>query len=335
LPVPEPQRHVPVLGERVSVRYQLPGIEPLDPGPHFTDVVGELVGIEPGSVTVRGRTGDVVVARAAVVAVRVVPPRPSRPARPHRALTPEALQRLMVAGSPPIETGWIGGWLLRAAGGFTGRANSMLPLGDPGLPLAEAIVSLEAWYRSRSLAPLVTIFGELGDDLGAGAIGGTLLDRGYELLRPTRVMTAPVTRNRAWPDLPAGYRLERLDRLTEDVLAVSEDRVAEFGATARLVLEGPSDQAFLCAYDDSGSVGVVRVPIHDGWGGLFGLHVLPAHRNRGLGARLTDAALAFASQRGASAMYLQVTEDNTAARSLYGSAGFTDHHDYCYLRGSA
>jgi N-acetylglutamate synthase len=47
----------------------------------------------------------------------------------------------------------------------------------------------------------------------------------------------------------------------------------------------------------------------------------------------TAAAVAFASEHGASAMYLQVTEDNHAARRLYGAAGFADHHAYCYLHG--
>ncbi len=324
-----------MVGERVSVRYQLPDDEPRTAGAHFTDVVGELVLVEPEAVTVRAPHGDVVVPRSAVVAVRVVPPRPTRPGPPHRALEPESLQRLMVAGNPPIETDWIGGWLLRAAGGFTGRANSMLPLGDPGMPVAEALDQMEAWYRSRGLPPLVTVFGELDDDLSVDSIGRLLLDRGYQMLQPTRVMTAPVRRNLAWPDLPRGYRVERIHRLTDDVLAVSEDRVGEFGATARQVLEGPPSQAFLCVYDDAGPVAVVRVPVHDGWAGLFGLHVLPTHRDRGLGRRLTDAALAYASGMGASAMYLQVTEDNSAARRLYESAGFTDHHAYCYLRGIA
>ena len=317
------------------MRYQLPDNEPLTVGAHFTDVVGELVNVGPEAVTVRGPHGDVVVPRADVVAVRVVPPRPSRPAPPHSALTPESLQRLMVAGNPPIESGSIGGWLLRAAVGFTGRANSMLPLGDPGLPLGEAVDLMEAWYRSRGLPPLVTVYGDLDVDLSAGPISGPLLDRGYESLQPTRVMTAPVTRSRAWPDLPHGYQVEQIDRLTDDVLAVSEDRVAEFGAAARRVLEGPPSQAFLCVYDDAVPVAVVRVPVHDGWAGLFGLNVVPAHRGRGLGRQLADAALAFASGRGASAMYLQVTEDNVDARRLYESAGFTDHHAYCYLRGHA
>jgi N-acetylglutamate synthase len=297
--------------------------------------VGELVRVGPESVTIRGPRGEVAVPRGAVVAVRVVPPRPARAVPPHRALRPDSLQRLMVAGNPPIESDWIGGWLLRAAGGFTGRANSMLPLGDPGVPPAEAVAQMESWYRDRGLPPLVTVYGDLGDDLSTGVLSRALLGLGYLALSPTRVMTATVGRGATRPELPAGYRLEQVDHLSDDVLAVIEDRVAQFGATARRVLEGPRVQAFLCAYDVSGPVGVVRVPVHDGWAGLFGLHVLPGHRRRGLGARLTEAALAFASGRGASAMYLQVTEDNQDARRMYRSAGFTDHHVYSYLRRGA
>jgi ribosomal protein S18 acetylase RimI-like enzyme len=333
--VPDPPGRVPVVGERVSIRYQLADVEVLTAGAHFTDVVGELVRIGPESVTVRGPRGEVVVPRAAVVAVRVVPPRPTRAAPPQRALLPNALQRLMVAGTPPIESHWIGDWLLRAAGGFTGRANSMLPLGDPGVPLAEAVDQMESWYRARDLPPLVTVYGDLYDELSEGVLSRELLTRGYVAHSPTRVMTAAVRRGTSWPELPAGYRVEEVDHFSDDLLGVVEDRVARFGATARQVLEGPPVQAFVCAYDDSRPVAVVRVPVHDGWAGLFGLHVLPGHRHRGLGSRLTGAALAFASERGASAMYLQVTEDNQAARRIYRSAGFTDHHVYSYLRRDA
>ena len=47
----------------------------------------------------------------------------------------------------------LGEWRLRAADGFTGRANSALPLGDPGLPLPAAVNAVEEWYRRRGLPP--------------------------------------------------------------------------------------------------------------------------------------------------------------------------------------
>jgi N-acetylglutamate synthase len=316
----------------VSVRYQLPDTDRSLPGPHFTDVVGELIDVADDVVTILSRHGEVVVRRADVVAVRVVPPRPARAAPPHLALSPAVLQRLMVAGHPPLEREWLGDWLFRAAGGFTGRANSLLPLGDPGVQLSDAVDRMEQWYRLRDLAPAVTVFGAVGFDVSADSLGRYLLARGYERHFPTLVMTASVARSTAWPALPDGYRLDRADRLTDDFLSVCEERVAEFGPSARRVLEGPRDQAFLCVYADSDPVAGMRVPAHDGWAGIFGLRVDPAHRGRGIARALTGAAMAFAADRGVASMYLQVTEDTVAARRLYETAGFVDHHAYCYLR---
>ena len=51
----------------------------------------------------------------------------------------------------------LGGWVLRAAGGFTGRANSALPLGDPGMPAERAVAEVQAWYCRRRLPAMIVI----------------------------------------------------------------------------------------------------------------------------------------------------------------------------------
>jgi len=51
----------------------------------------------------------------------------------------------------------LGGWLLRAADGFTGRADSALPLGDPGMPFDAALATVTSWYRARALPPMIVI----------------------------------------------------------------------------------------------------------------------------------------------------------------------------------
>nr|WP_277925373.1 GNAT family N-acetyltransferase [Sediminivirga luteola] len=49
------------------------------------------------------------------------------------------------------------GWLLRAHGGVTKRANSALLLDDPGLDLEAAIDAMTAWYEARELPPAATV----------------------------------------------------------------------------------------------------------------------------------------------------------------------------------
>jgi ribosomal-protein-alanine N-acetyltransferase len=52
------------------------------------------------------------------------------------------------------------------------------------------------------------------------------------------------------------------------------------------------------------------------------LGVLPAHRRAGMAAAILDAALAIAFGRGARRVFLEVAEDNRAARGLYSAHGF-------------
>ena len=52
------------------------------------------------------------------------------------------------------------------------------------------------------------------------------------------------------------------------------------------------------------------------------LYVVPAHRGEGLGRALLDAVLERSRERGARSIELGTSEDDTAARGLYESAGF-------------
>jgi len=54
------------------------------------------------------------------------------------------------------------------------------------------------------------------------------------------------------------------------------------------------------------------------------LYVVPGKRGAGLGRALLEAAMTIARERGATRMDLGTSEDDTAARSLYESAGFTN-----------
>ena len=139
------------IGQRIVVRYLL------DDGGQ-TDVVGELTGVDD-ALHVASRHGPVRVRLDQVVAARVVPPRPTRPGPPHMTISITDLQSVMALHWQALETERLGGWLLRASAGFTGRANSALPLGDPGLEVDVALACVQAWYARRALPAKLSVAG--------------------------------------------------------------------------------------------------------------------------------------------------------------------------------
>ena len=67
------------------------------------------------------------------------------------------LERVASLGWQGTNTQVLGEWLLRAGSGFTGRANSVLPLGSPGCPLDDALNAVWEFYRGHHLTPLFQV----------------------------------------------------------------------------------------------------------------------------------------------------------------------------------
>ena len=100
------------------------------------------------------------------------------------------LEHAAAGGWRAPEEARLGRWLLRAAGGFTGRANSALAIGDPGLPTAAAIDQVRRWYRARGLPPMVAVPFPLGQPERTG-IDHFLSERGWPVRSGSAtVMTA-------------------------------------------------------------------------------------------------------------------------------------------------
>jgi ribosomal protein S18 acetylase RimI-like enzyme len=89
-------------------------------------------------------------------------------------------------------------------------------------------------------------------------------------------------------------------------------------------------QAFGSVRSGGETVAIGRVAHAGDWAGLTAIEVDPRFRRQGLGAATTRALAAAAAKRGASCIYLQVTDSNAGARALYRRLGFADHHGYHY-----
>lgn len=244
------------------------------------------------------------------------------------------LEEAAAGGWRAPEQARLGNWLLRAAGGYTGRANSALAIGDPGLPLDGAIAEVCRWYRARGLPPMVAVPYPAGDP-HASPLDRFLAGRGWPV-RPgaATVMTAtPGTAAHTTADATAAVRVDLDPEPDERWLARYRYHGRPLPPVARLLLLSAPWQVFASVRQEGGTVAVGRLAMACGWAGLTAVEVDPRHRRRGLGRAVTGALAAAAAAHQATGLYLQVENDNAAARALYRQAGFADHHGYHYRVG--
>lgn len=227
----------------------------------------------------------------------------------------------------------LGGWLLRAADGFTGRANSALPLGDPGMPLDDALATVSRWYRARALPPMIAVPLPLEGDSSRHQLDSLLSERSWLTAQGhCFVMVADVATVPPAGDMPAALEF-RVDAEPDDAWLATyhyrgQDRQPP---VMRTVLMSAPAQAFTSIRDDHGEVlAIGRLSIADGWAGITAVEVARARRRAGLGMTLTRAICAEAAARGARQVFLQVEIDNIPARTLYERCGFRYSHRYHY-----
>lgn len=229
---------------------------------------------------------------------------------------------------PAIDTATDGQWVMRAAGGYTKRANSIQcldPEDDGDVPAR--LDRASRWFRDRQLPPVFRVTPLTGPAIVAE------LERSWTLFEPSRVLAMvfgpsafaadpntalyPVTSSE-WLDAQQhlqGYddgTLQRLRRVVERIRAPAKGFV-HYGEDAR-----PSATALM---DVVNGIAVIGNVITD-----------KEQRRRGYARRLLQTGLAWARQAGARRAALAVLATNEAALALYRGLGFEPAYDYHYRR---
>jgi N-acetylglutamate synthase len=346
------------VGRRVVLRHRLPD-------GRATDVLGELVSWDDvgGYARVATPRGEVDVALEDILMGKPVPPAPApRSRRAPRPLPPPLsiieLHDVMADGWRPLEQAQYGLWRLRAAQGFTGRANSVLPLGDPPAPLPEAVDHVESWYAEHSLPGRFCVMWPLGSGpdepaYGADPLEAELVRRGYRLDYPSLVLTRPLPgspKAGLLPDSRSGvphrsekpafgehsWTVEVNEEPDEGFLALYRYRGEDLPPVAAKVLMSAPAQAF-ASVRVSGSapggertVAIGRVASARGWSGVTAVEVAEDHRRQGLAQVVMAVLHDWARARGDHSAYLQVARANVPARALYERLGYTAHSGYHY-----
>lgn len=289
----------------------------------MTDVLGVLETWGESALTVRRENGEVVtIERHLVVTGKPVPPRASTRQR----ISPEQLERVCQQGWRALTEQPLGDWTLRAAGGFTGRANSARVGGDPGMPPDDALEAVRRFYVDHSQRPMAQVV--VGSDWQE-----TFEARDWRQARPggqdaiVQVASVAQARRHASADPAAGVMIDGSVGDEWRRLYGRADSVDP--AVVRHVVESGDEVAFARIGEPVVAIG--RGVVTGDWLGMQAVEVSPEHRGQGLAKAVVESLLAWGASRGALSVYLQTVADNAPALCLYARYGFATHHAYRYL----
>jgi len=214
------------------------------------------------------------------------------------------------------------GWLMRAAGGVTNRANSVLPLVaslEAGAlkDFAEKLSAAQEFYNKRNLPTIFQValptWQLLSEKLRSiGAI---------ETLRGNTMVTDLSPSKQI---VPAGFEIVQSDQFSDEWLGVQPTPGIE------KILSGCA-ATYLTMINNGKAIATCRIAVAKGWSSITRVYVHQDFRGQGLGKAIVAAALEASFEQGATKALLQVEANNAIAIGVYESLGFNFHHEYSYL----
>ena len=242
------------------------------------------------------------------------------------------LDDLADRGWPAEHRGRHGGWILRAAGGVTKRANSALPVG-PVDDVEAGLDAVEAFARAHGIDPCV----QVSPASEPADLAARLAARGYaaEARTLVQVADAGAVAARLADAAPADPALhvtvaDAPDEAWLDAWWSVDGRggSAELAVARRILERGPS--AYAAVRDGDRVLATARLALVGRWGGLFAVATRPEARRRGLSRAAMGAAVRAGARRGITDLWLQVVAENDGARALYDGLGFAPASRYEY-----
>lgn len=307
MPTPDLTR---LIGARVSLRYRLPD-------GRAGDVVGVLLAAGEQILIRPEWAPDLGLAAAQVQAARAVPPPVIRPS----SSLPK-LAWVMDHGWPSLDRERLGAWVLRR-GGDGERGDAVLVLGEPGMPVRQAVDEVEHRYRRHARHAVFQLEHPLPGSPRpepAPELATELDRRGYRVRSRKVVLVAGLPETTPAPSAQVRWAEDP----SPEWVALCRDDPPE---TIRDLLVAGPHQEFAALVDGRGALtAVARLAVSHRWAGVSALAVHPGHRRRGQGRALLAAVLHRAGERGARYVYAQVGADATAALALFEQAGLSAHH---------
>ncbi|PPK70166.1 GNAT family N-acetyltransferase [Actinokineospora auranticolor] len=233
--------------------------------------------------------------------------------------TRSTLEQVCAAAWPPVVARTLGDWRLRASGGYTGRANSALTNGDPGLPVNAALAEITRFAGEHGIRPYAQVISGSSWESPLAAAGWRV-NADHPKGAESAVMHSPLTSTGGGADVadkpPNGW-------LEVAVRGTPTD-------TQRAVVTGGPLLGYATVHRDGRVVGTARGCLVGAWLYVALLEVLPEYRRQGIATHLLDGLDTWAAARGATSRVLQVALVNEVARGIYADLGYVESHRYRY-----
>lgn len=229
---------------------------------------------------------------------------------------------------PALSVQCLGGWLLRSAGGYSKRANSVLPLYPSPLPVDEHIALCEEHYARLGAC---TVF-KMTDASQPEGLDRELERRGYRKAEEVSVQTA---RLEAFGEEGAGGWDDGIERLEpepwlEHYLALNPGLEPHRSTISRLFGLQPNPSVYVRVGENGTTAAVGLTAVAGRRAAVYDLMTAPGFRRRGYAGRALRALCAEARRLGAEEAFLQVLADNHAAIALYEKHGFREAYRQWY-----
>lgn len=295
------------IGKRVTIRLR-------EPGGGFRDIVGilqnerelinsksKLISFSPDEIAIWREIKPLpdLAGKGAPLSIRII-----------------ELEKLSDLTWPALEIIEYGEWRLRISDGFSMRANSVLPIGEPPIDLASAVDEVTSIYRENNLKPTFSIPLPIFDELDR-----YLEQRGWNIKIDANFLIRDIgaIEVSGHPQ----FSIEILDYPSKEWLEVNSDQPLE-----KIMLRYPARYGVIKSGEEVIAVG--RIATLGSWSIVTRLFVNPSFRGKGLAKALMNNLLSAAVTDGATKVALQVDNENGAALALYQSMGFTTHHKFVY-----
>ena len=235
----------------------------------------------------------------------------------------EELEPLAIAAWPARTTLEIGGWLLRFTDGYSHRGNSVAAVDYEGGDIHAQVALAEIAYFTRGLSPMF----QITPVTQPAGLENMLIERGYVREAPTHVMVTDIDAIKRGGGGDAILSSEPNAAFKSLVLSGSHsyadgcerlDIVSRIENTRIFATIGGNGEAAACG----------MCVVSKSWGGINLMRTQPALRRKGFAMEILSALAKAAREKGATKLYLQVEDGNSAARALYAKAGFKDAYTY-------